>query len=134
MGNRFFVRAVGSDVVKDYELMGLEDASALLESEYKRLLSEHEDGEWFDETTLDREGQFFQITGEEYYQTMWVLPENSKMGAYFLLEEIRRKTELADEFAMAYEYELQSMGVYDITVQIRNLVDQLEELLVNNNS
>ena len=130
MEKRFFIRAVGSDVVKDYELMTEEEALALLECEYKRLISDHWDGSWFDEMIFDCEGQRFQITGEEYYQSMWLLPENRKTGPGFILEEIRRKTELADEFAHAYEFELQSMGVFDVTAQIRDLADQLEELLL----
>ena len=129
MKKKFFVRAIGSFLNKDFELMSHDEAKTLLKSEYDRLMVEHGQDDFFDEADLDMEREEFTLYGGEKYQTMYVLPENDKEGLGYFLEEIVRETHRASDYAMCYEYELQDMqDVYDCMSKIRGLVDQISKV------
>lgn len=126
MGREFYVKAIGTDLIKTYPNMSLEAAKAALKDLYDTTLANHNGGSWFDETVIEDDCMEFVITGEEFYQTAWVEEVNYEVGYKKTIEEIRRLTREADTYANAYEYELANCGVYDVTAEIRSLLDKLE--------
>lgn len=121
------VRLVGSDVINDITVHGWDAAVKLLTEKFNDSISEHDNGSWFDETTLAEGDGNFMITGEEFFQYGYIVPVNKKPGFLHTIEEIRRCADRAGVFAQCYQYELQDMqGVYDDLFKVIHLANELE--------
>lgn len=129
MGQLYFVRAIGTEQVSEHEPVSLENAKEDLVDLYQKTLENHDNGSWFDDKLLENDHMSFEISGEEFFQRADVLALNTNTGAAYYLEELRRLADEADIYAKAYEYELQSMGVYEVTSEINRILNQLENYL-----
>lgn len=126
----YFIRSIGSFRNGDSELMSHENAMETLEKIHEEILEDHDNGSWFDADVFDVENECFEIEAEEKYQISYIIPENTKSGLEYYLEEIRRESERADMYAKCYEYELSDNGVFDCTERIRHLVAKCSDMRV----
>jgi len=127
MNERFFVRAVGTELTEDSKLMSKEKAQARLRRIFNATIKNHDNGSWFDEMAFDEEAGEFQIYGEEFYQTGYLVPENIMTGPERISEEIRRAADENCDYAQMYEYELSDMGCFEISDKIRRLTHELDQ-------
>lgn len=131
MTERFFVRMIGSDYNGDSELMTEQEAKELLREKYRYLISELHSSYRFDNMSIEPDLSEFELTGEEYYQTMYILPENTLQGGERFIEEIERELIRTNVYMLAYEYELTESGVYECTERIHQLLHELQRYIPN---
>ena len=134
MAERFFVRMIGTDYNGDSELMTEQEAKDLLREKYRYLISELHSSYRFDDMYIEPDLSEFELRGEEYYQTMYILPENTLQCGERLVEEIERELIRTNVYMLAYEYELTESGVYECTERIHELLNELRRYIPNNDS
>jgi hypothetical protein len=120
---KLVVRLIGTEKTARFVVNSQEGAADLLRKEYEAVLNNHND--IFDEKRI-AEGDNSLITGEEFYQSGEVYPENPYIGVRGKIYQIREYANDAATFANCFEYELLDMSdVYKYTSKIEALCAEL---------
>ena len=131
MAEKFIIRAIGDDEISVSKPMTKKQADKALKQMYRHWMVENDynENDQFFECYLDVESGSFEITGEEYYQQAQILPVNTKTGAAFILEQIKRLADEAEIYATKYQYDLTGCGVGDVAYEIGALAEKLMKQL-----